>query len=341
MLHKKIFVTGGTGFLGSYLLRYLVDRGYTNIRAIKRATSRMDLVADIQDRIEWVEGDVLDVPFLEEAMENMDLVYHAAAMVSFNPKEAALMLKINEQGTENVVNISLLHSIQKLVHVSSIAAIGKEQYGGLISEKTKWKTDKKNSNYANSKYAAEMQIWRGIAEGLNAAIVNPSLILGSGFWETGSCEIFKVYGNGFPFYAEGTGGFVDVRDVAKTTIQLMESDISRERFILNSENLPYRTVFNSIAAKAKVKAPSIKISPWMTSIGWRLEWLRTQITRQNPTITKETVRSVLDKSAYDNAKSLEVLGMKYTPVEQTLSETMQQFLAAKSDDLSARFLPLN
>ncbi len=341
MTQPKIFVTGGTGFVGSYLLRYLVQKGYTNIRALKRITSKMDLVESIKDQIEWVEGDILDLPFLEEILVGIDQIYHCAAMISFVPKEADTMLEINEVGTENIVNTSLALGIKKLVHLSSIAAIGREQYGKTISEKTKWQTDKLNSNYAKSKYAAEMQVWRGIAEGLNAAIINPSVILGSGFWENGSTEIFNLYGKGFPFYSNGANGFVDVRDVAKLSILLMESEITAERFLVSAENLRFQEVFNLISAKAGVKAPYIKINAFLSGIGWRLIGLLSQITGKAPSITKETVQSALSVNHYDHQKSLAAFNFKYTSIEETIKETVTQFLEGQKEKGKAKVLPLN
>ena len=341
MTQPKIFVTGGTGFVGSYLLRYLIQKGYTNIRALKRSTSKMDLVESIQDQIEWVEGDILDLPFLEEVLVDIDQVYHCAAMISFVPSEADKMLQINEGGTENIVNTSLLLGIKKLVHLSSIAAIGREQYGKTISEATKWQTDKLNSNYAKSKYAAEMQVWRGIAEGLNAAIINPSVILGSGFWNSGSTEIFNLYGKGFPFYSDGSNGFVDVRDVAKFSILLMESDLTAERFLVSGENLSFQKVFNLISKKAGVKAPYLKINAFLTGIGWRAVAILSKITGKAPSITKETVQSALGQHRYENQKSVTAFNYAYTSIEDTINETVAQFLEAQKKEGKAMVLPLN
>ncbi len=340
-MQQQIFVTGGTGFLGSYILRYLVHQGYKNIRAMKRANSPMDLVKSIENQIEWVEGDILDVAFLEDVLADVDQVYHVAAMISFDPSQADKMFAINELGTQNIVNTCLFYKTKKLVHISSIAAVGREQFDNPISEKTKWQDGKQNSNYAKSKYAAEMQVWRGIAEGLNAAILNPSVILGSGFWNSGSTEIFNLYGKGFPFYSGGSNGFVDVRDVAKLAIQLMESNITAERFILNAENIPFRKVFNLISEKAGVNPPYLKINAFLASIGWRLIWVLSKITGKAPTITRESVQSALGSHHYDNQKSIVAFNFQYTPIEQTISEVMVQFQAAKQSKMQAMVLPLN
>ena len=338
---QQIFVTGGTGFIGSYLLRYLVQQGHQHIKAIKRADSSMALVASIQDKIEWVEGDILDVPFLEEVMEGVTHVYHCAAVVSFEAKAAAQMKQVNIEGTANMVNIALHHQIEKMIYISSVAALGTSKPKEWQDEKTKWKEDKNNSNYGKSKYRAEMEVWRGIMEGLNAAIICPSLVLGSGFWNSGTGNIFRLYSNGFPFYAAGIGGLVDVRDVAKAAIQLMKSTIQEERFIVSGENLSYKDLFTQIAIAAGVKPPAYPVNNLLTGIGWRLEWLKSSLTNIPPTITKESARSAANQTYYSNQKSREVLNLQYTPIAQTIRETVEQFKRAQENDLSPMFLPLN
>ncbi|MCB0663136.1 MAG: NAD-dependent epimerase/dehydratase family protein, partial [Saprospiraceae bacterium] len=252
-----ILVTGGTGFVGSYLLRYLVEKGYSNVFALKRETSPMDMVAPVQDKIKWLTGDLLDVPFLEEALEGKSYVFHCAAVVSFKIGESDEMIRINEEGTANIVNVSNFHGIKKLVHVSSIAALGRPKDGAWINEKTSWETSKLNTNYAISKFLSELQVWRGIAEGLTAAIVNPSLILGGGFWDKGTAQMFPTLDKELPFYTPGGSGVVDVRDVAKFMILLMESEEHSKRFLLNSENVTYLELFSKIANQIGKKAPSI------------------------------------------------------------------------------------
>lgn len=337
-MQQKIFVTGGTGFVGSYLLRYLIAKGYKQITALKRSNSPMDLVKEISDHIQWVDGDILDIPFLEKVLKGVDQIYHCAAMISFNQKDREKLFQINGEGTANIVNVALHSSIKKMVHVSSIAAIGKEKEDKWISENTKWQDSKMISNYGKSKYAAEMEVWRGIAEGLNAAILNPSLIIGSGFWDRGTGDIFRLYANGFPFYSSGIGGLVDVRDVAKFAIQLMESDIQEERFIVSAENMAYKDLFSQIAALSESKKPSILINKWMSSLGWRVEAFRSWITRGKPTVTRESVRSANNQSHFNNQKSLDTFGFAYTPIDQTIKETVAQYLKSKGKPV---VLPLN
>ncbi len=230
-----ILVTGGTGFLGSYIIKLLLEKGYA-VRAIRRSNKLPFWIPkEIVDHVEWVEGDVLDVVALDEAMEGVDTVIHTAAVVSFVKKERANMYQVNVEGTANVVNMMLEKNIRRLVHISSVAALGRSASGGHVNEEKKWEESKVNTHYGKSKYKAELHVWRGAAEGLEAVIVNPSTILGFGDWNTGCCDIFKNVFEDFIWYVSGFNGFVDVEDVAKVTVRLMESTISEQRFIVNGD----------------------------------------------------------------------------------------------------------
>ena len=334
-------MTGGTGLLGSYLLRYLVQKGYTTIRALKRPTSTMDLVAPVKDQIEWIEGDILDLFLLEDAMDNVQQVYHCAAIVSFDPRHHDKMTEVNQIGTENIVNAALHKGIEKLVHVSSIAAIGRTKKEKHINEKSKWSRTKFNTQYAISKYLAEQEVWRGIAEGLNAAIVNPSLILGSGHWNTGFLKLFKMTWKNFPFYPQGTTGFVDVRDVARIMITLMERPIAAERFIVNAENISFKQLQEQLALQLNRKAPAYAVNRMMREIAWRLEWLRTQFSpNYSPLITRDTAMNSSRTYFYHNEKSIDQLNFQYTPLKHTLEETAKQFVEASKDNFKPKILPL-
>ncbi len=337
---KTIFVTGGTGFLGSYLIRYLLKKNEGTIRALKRATSSMDLLQDVHKQIDWVEGDVLDIPLLEDALEGVDEIYHCAAVVSFDPREIKNMMDINVTGTANIVNIALTKNIRKFAHVSSIAAIGRAEGKADVSEKTKWQTSKFNSNYAISKYQAEQEVWRGEAEGLNIAIVNPSVIIGSGFWKKGTARFWRQVYNGLLFYPKGASGFVDVRDVAKYMIQLMDSDIKGERFLLNGDNLTFQNFFNMLAQHLGKSKPKIKVSTLIGESAWRVEKFRAMLTGSSPLITKETARNSSQTYIYDNRKSLDALDFKYTPINHTIEETSVQFLEAAKNGMVPKSLPL-
>lgn len=337
---KQILVTGGTGFLGSYLLRYLVREGYTRVRALRRATSQLDLVTEIVDKIEWVEGDVLDIFSLEDAMQHVQLVYHCAAIVSFDPRDYEAMRQVNVDGTANVVNAALNAKVEKLVHVSSTAAIGRMKNQSIVTEATKWERSNYNSEYAISKYLAENEVWRGMVEGLNVAVVNPAVILGSGRWDEGPLKFFKLGGQNFPFYTRGTAGFVDVRDVARFMLQLMESEVTGERYILSGETLTYQTVMNEIATHLNKKPPSIQINSFLQQVAWRVEWLRSRVLGGRPLVTKETASHSLRTFFYQNDKSRTDFNFEYTPIRQTIAEAARQFQEATDQDFKSMTLPL-
>ncbi len=301
----------------------------------------MDLVKSIEHKIEWVEGDVLDVVFLQDAMKGVDQVYHCAAVVSFDARDFAMMRQVNVEGTANVVNTALYEGVEKLVHVSSIAAVGRPEIGHIISEQTRWQRSKNNTQYSISKYQSEHEVWRGHAEGLNMAIVNPSVILGAGFWAEGPLKFFQLGWKEFPFYSEGQTGFVDVRDVADFMIRLMESEVSGQRYILNSESSTYKDFMFAISDELGKKRPYIKVNRLIQEIVWRFEWVRSRLFGGSPLITRETARISGKQYEYKADKSVEQFDFEYRPLRQTIHESAQLFKeAAKQEDCPPKVLPL-
>ncbi|QJB34490.1 NAD-dependent epimerase/dehydratase family protein [Chitinophaga oryzae] len=324
-----ILVTGGTGFLGSYLIRSLVAAGKP-VRALYRKAPSPRL-QDLSGKIEWVQGDILDVCALEDAMQGVTQVYHCAAVVSFQPGHAAGLMKINVEGTANVVNLALDAGVKKLVYVSSVAAIGRAKEQAAIDEDCEWEDSPNNSRYSISKYQGEMEVWRGIAEGLDAVIVNPSIILGAGFWDEGSGTLLKNAWKEFPYYTEGVNGFVDVLDVVKAMVLLMDSPVSGERFILSAGNWGYRQLFTSMAHALGKKPPHIAAKPWMAELVWRLEKVKGLLTGKQPVVTKETARTAQLKVYYDNQKILKALPeFTFRPLEETIREISAAFLASRN-----------
>jgi nucleoside-diphosphate-sugar epimerase len=314
-----VFVTGGTGLVGSYLIKTLLDAG-TPVRALRRRPHDGDVLSGDGDRrVEWVEGDILDIESLEEGMRGVRQVYHCAALVSFNPRQAARLFKVNVEGTANVVNAALLNGVQKLAHVSSVASLGRNPAGSPTDESMNWEEETNKSIYAKSKYAGEMEVWRGMAEGLETIIVNPSTILGAGDWKRGSAKLFKSVYDEFPWYTEGVNGFVDVRDVADALIRLMDSPIHSRRFILSSENWSYQRLFNEIADQFGKRNPYKKVSPFLAEVIWRLEKIKGLLSGKDPLLTKETARTAQAISLFDNRKVQEALpGFRFTPLEEAV-----------------------
>ncbi|MBC9931614.1 NAD-dependent epimerase/dehydratase family protein [Chitinophaga qingshengii] len=324
-----ILVTGGTGFLGSYLIRSLVAAGKP-VRALYR-TAPSPRLQDLSGKIEWIQGDILDVCVLEDAMQGVTQVYHCAAIVSFQPGNADNLMKINVEGTANVVNMALDAGVKKMVYVSSVASIGRAKEQAAIDEDCEWEESSNNSRYSISKFQGEMEVWRGIAEGLDAVIVNPSIILGAGFWDEGSGTLIKNAWKEFPYYTEGVNGFVDVHDVVKAMIMLMDSSVSGERFILSADNWGYRQLFTTMAHALGKKPPHIAAKPWMAAIVWRLEKLRGMFTGKQPLVTKETARTAQLKVYYDNQKIKNTLpDFHFRPLEETIQEIAAAFLASRN-----------
>ena len=317
-----ILVTGGAGLVGSELIRQLLDKG-KKVVAIYNNTALPDFNSP---NLQQVKCNILDVVGLEEAMHGVDEVYHCAAVVTFNPKRWEEMFKVNIEGTANLVNASLDAGVKKMVYVSSIAALGRIRENEPINETMNWTEASSNSRYGQSKYLAEMQVWRGIGEGLNAVIVNPVLIMGPGDWNVSSSMIFKNVYNELPWYADGTTGFVDVRDVAKAMIMLMESNITAERFIISAENRSYREIFNMIANAFGKRAPHRKVTPAIAKIVWRLEAIRNFFTGKEPLITKETTATAMTKARMDNSKLKKYLpGFNYRRIEDSIMDTCAAF----------------
>lgn len=296
----------------------------------------MDLVSDISSKVEWVDCDILDLIGLEDAMQGIQQVYHNAAVISFLPSERAYMKKVNVEGTTNVINLGLFHGIEKLVHVSSIAAIGRSKQGVTISETSKWEPSHFNSKYAISKQMAELEVWRGIAEGLNANIINPSMILGAGRWQDGPQKFLKAVWDEIAYFPRGSNGFVDVRDVVKMMVQLMEEDISGQRVIACSASLSYQELMTIIARYLNKKPPTKPLTHLLTHLFWRAEWLKSKLSGQPPAVTKETALHTSRTFYYDNSKSKELLHFEYLPVEKTIADIAPAFLEASRHNFESR-----
>ena len=328
-----ILVTGANGLVGSYLCRALLKQHQT-IRALKRPDSSLHLVADIADKIEWVEGDVTDIMALEEAMQGVTHLYHCAGAISYAKKKAAQLIQVNVQGTTNVVNLALDMGVQKMLHVSSIAALGRSgERGETVNESAPWNMKHVSTPYAYSKFAAEREVWRGIAEGLDAVIINPSVILGAGNWQSGSSKLFTTVYQQFPYYTEGITGYVDVRDVVQVAITLMQSEISAERFILSSEDLVFRDMMFMIADGLGVHRPPRRAGKFLSSLAWRTEWVKSLFTGAEPTITRQTARMANSITYFDHSKIRKALNYEFIPMHQCIADTAAAFLAEKKDNV--------
>ncbi len=321
-----ILVTGGTGFLGAYIIKELVDKGH-HVRAIRRNKKLPFFIpSHIFDKVEWIDGDILDLVSLDDAMQGIDTVIHSAAVVSFNKDNRNEMYQVNIEGTVNVVNVALENNIRRLVHISSIAALGRTASGDHVNEEKSWVESSLNTHYAISKKKAEMEVWRGIGEGLEAVIANPSTILGFGNWHTGSCSIFKKIYQQFSWFTNGVNGFVDVEDVAKAVVLLMESNISEQRFIINGDNWEFKRLFETIAKGFNKQPPSREAGPFLSGIAWRMEKAKSLFSEHKPLLTRETSKIALSKTYFYNDKLLKALtGFSFTPLDESITKACKKY----------------
>ncbi len=331
-----ILVTGGTGLVGSHLL-YHLSLENDKIIALYRTKEKLKAVKKVFSyyagnyeylfsKISWIVADITDIPSLQNVFENtISRVYHCAALVSFDPKDYHKMRQTNIEGTANIVNLSIEHKIHKFCFVSSIAAIGDAVGNNFVNEENEWIDNGDKHGYAITKYGAEMEVWRGSQEGLDVVIVNPGVILGSGFFNEGSGKLFSQVYNGFKFYTDGITGFVGVKDVVNAMIQLTESTIFNERFILVSENKSFKDILFCIADNFNVKKPSIMATPLMTSIFWRVDWLLTLITGKKPTMTKNSAKSSHNIEVYDASKIINTLNFEFQKIDDNIKEICLEF----------------
>lgn len=322
-----ILVTGATGLVGSHLVLSLLEQGQ-RVRAIYRTEQNKGRVqkvfeyynnADLFEKIEWIQADVLDIPSLENAFQGVDFVYHCAAFISFNPDDEEKLRKVNIEGTANIVNFCLDKEIKKLCYVSSIAALGDlKEFESEITEETEWNSEVPHNDYAISKYGAEVEVWRAHQEGLKVVIVNPGVILGPLFWEEGSGDIYKKVKSEIPFYTTGGTGFISVLDLVKTMIFLQNSEISGERFTIVSETKTYQEITNLIAEKLGVKKPKYEAKKWMTGVTWRIDWFlglfgKTRI------LSKDMARSLHNVDNFDTSKIEKVLPFQFENIQSYIN----------------------
>lgn len=329
MKTESILVTGATGILGHHIVGELIDAGYRDIALLIRSGKLNAQLKPYEGKVRVVKGDVVGLSPLQEEIARADYVIHAAATVSFDPKMRDELYRTNVEGTANIVNLCLAEGVKKLIQISSVAAIGRPEKDGIISENTKWSESKYNPYYGVTKYKSELEVWRGYTEGLPVAIINPSIILGQGDYNRSSLKIIKTLDKGISHYPVGSVGMVDARDVALMARVLMESDISGERYIAASRSIPFKELFETIVGHIGGKAPSKPIKPWIAGLAWRLEKIRSLVTGSAPIITKETMATSSYSANYDTSKSRSIPGFEYRDPAETIRWACEGYLKQK------------
>ena len=322
-----VLVTGSAGLLGAIVVNLLLHKGYYVVASYHTRAPELSTHPHLTTK----QLDLLDVVATEDILATVDAVIHCAGKVSFHRKDEALLYKVNVEATANLVNCALVTGIKKLVHVSSVAALGRIRPGEKITEKMNWTPESSNSKYGHSKYLGEMEVWRAMAEGLSAAIINPSIIIGDGNWNEGSMKIFKSVYDEFPWYTDGATGFVDARDVATAILTLLESDVEEERFIISGHQETYKNFFFEISDAFGKKRPYKKVTPFLAGLVWRWEKLKSSFTAAAPLVTKETTETAFAIADFDNIKFLKTFpNFSYTPLDVTVKETASNLLKRNS-----------
>ena len=323
-----VLVTGGTGLVGAHLTLHLIENGenvraiYRNLESIQKTKNLFSLYQKeaLFEKIDWIQADIIDVPSLETAFENVEYVYHCAALISFDPKDEDALRKTNIEGTANIVNFCLAKAVKKLCFVSSIAALGDlKENETIITEESEWNPEKPHSDYAISKYGAEMEIWRGQQEGLESVIINPGVIIGPGFWEQGSGKLFKSVANGLSFYTKGITGFIAVPDVVQIAVKLMKSKHSNDRFTLIAENITFRELLDAIADSLNAKRPSLHASPLLVNVTYRIDWVISNVFGLKRRLDLATAKASYSKKRYSNEKIKNALPTQFLDIHQYIN----------------------
>lgn len=323
--------------MGSHLLLDLA-RSNQKVRAIYRSTHSLKAVKKVfsysnseeeverlYSSIEWIKADITDVPSLEAAFENITKVYHCAALVSFDSSKDSLLRKANIEGTANVVNYCIKNKIKKLCFVSSIATLDLKPKEKVISETSYWNKEKDHNMYAITKYGAEMEVWRASQEGVPVVLINPGVIIGAGFWKTGSGRIFSKIQHGLKYYINKVTGFVGVEDVVKVMQLLMNSPVENDQFIVVSENLSFKAIFEKVATVLDKQPPTKKLRSWMVYTGWIFQGIRGLITGNEKNLTLNSAKSFTEKSYYSNEKICKEIDFKFESMDSVIQRTGKRF----------------
>ncbi len=320
-----VAITGANGLLGSFILKKLLDEK-TDVVGITRKESDRKLLDGYQDQIAWRVADILDTHSLEESLKGIQVVIHTAASVSFNPRHSKKIYTVNVEGTRNIVNTCLKLGIPRLIHISSVAALGRQKGITHLNEQSKWIDNSINSDYAESKYHAELEVFRGQEEGLSTIIINPSVILAPTDWTKSSAQIFKYVWESKRFYTSGSLNYVDVRDVAAMVFLLCSSNVAGERIIANGGTVTYQFIFDEIAKRFNKKAPHIGIGASVVRMASWLEEMKSLITRSEPMFTRQSSRMACEVFQYENQKAMKILGLQFRTLQDTLDWCCAHYL---------------
>lgn len=327
---KKILITGANGLIGSYISRQLINHTQHEIYALTRKSSNVNLLDTVADRIKTIEGDLQELDKIDDQIAQMDLIIHTAGVVSYHKEDHPLLYQVNHQATKELVNLCLNFGIKDFLFLSSVSAINSGRPDLVTDENSKFAVGPHNSTYGITKHLAEMEVWRGAQEGLNVAVLNPSIVIGAGIWKNSSLQMFQQVWDGMPLMTPGSNGFVDVRDVATACTLLIEKGLRGQQFVLNAENRPYDEIITAISKGLNKKPPKRYLSKYMIPCLVGLERIRSFILRKRPLLTSTALEKSLDKQKYAGNKITAELGLNYRPIDQSIEESCKAFLESKT-----------
>jgi nucleoside-diphosphate-sugar epimerase len=321
-----LLITGATGYFGRHLTTALAASG-RSFRALVREESDTTALSNLGEACTLVKGDINDPESLLNAFIGVDTIIHAAAFVSFQTADREAMQMVNGEGSANVVNMALEAGVRKVIHLSSVAVLNRRDGGPVVTLKDRWPEERPNTSYAESKFAAEREIWRGQAEGLEVAVLYPTHMLGAGDWgHDHAPKLWKMAARERGFYPTGTTGFVDVRDVAEAAMAVLDRNQDGDRFLLNAANLSWREGMTKIAESIGAKPPSLKVSAWQSGLLWPIEMLRASLAGTTPIITRESHQNVQADFRYDGTAYEEATGKTYRDIEETIRYVGERYL---------------
>lgn len=321
--------------VGAHLLLQLLQSG-AKVKALYRNESKLPLVhkvfgyytdqqQEFFQQIEWVKADLNDLPALELAFKGVTHVYHCAALISFDPADYEQLRTVNIEGTKNIVNLCIAHKVKKLCYTSSIATIGRTTDAREATEETDWTTQGANV-YALTKMDAELEVWRASQESVDVVIINPGVIIGPGFWKTGTGILFKTAFKANKYFPPGGTGFVSVNDVAGIMTQLMKSSIVNERFIIVAKQLTYKEILDKLTTAFNKPAPTRSLKFWELEILWRLDWLRNLVMNNGRKLNKMSVQSLRKIQRYNTEKIKKQLGFSYESLDGAIKLSCEKFM---------------
>jgi nucleoside-diphosphate-sugar epimerase len=322
---KKVLVTGATGLLGSWISKELAESGH-QVSALKRSESKKPYFLDKLEKLQWVEGDLLDPLQMEKILEEIDWIIHCGALVSTKQSERELMYQTNVTGTQIIVDLALQQEKEYFLHVSSVAAVGRPKDQKLIDEETTWEESKYITHYARSKYLAEKEVWRGFSEGLKGSIINPSVILGPGNWDHSSGRFFGYVQKEGRFLTSGALNIVDVRDVSRASLRLLDEQIIGERFILNSDNLTYTEFFQQIAKSFQKRAPWMKLGKAFLRFLKIPENILAFVLRKDPFLTRDMVNNFFSSHKFSSEKFQNRFNFSFIRTEESIKWACEEMV---------------